>query len=162
MQTGKWLIGILIMAAGCATGFGRIGEHAQELAKRYGAPVSTDALGQYQRAVYRKGSIEITVYYAKGASVMETFAGRGFDQPAARALAARIASNPTFAAADSEHEAGLRAETGITTQDEMFWTWTTPGGMMTAAYNAVECTLTFFGQPTLYADIHKTLANQPL
>jgi len=162
MQARKIFITILIAASSCATGFGRIGEHAPDLAKRYGAPVSSDAMGRYVRAVYQKGSFEITVYYVDGASVMETFAGRGFDQPSARALAVKVASNPTFAAADADHETALRAETGITTQGEMFWIWTTPGGSMTAAFNPVECTLSFFALPGLYADIHKTLASQPL
>ena len=164
MQTAKILLAILTLAAGCATGFGRIGENAQDLQKRYGAPTSADTVGAYQRAVYEKSGFEITVYYSNGSSVMEIFAGR-FDQAVARKLAvqvAGVAGGGTFAEADACHEAALRKDSGITSADDVFWLWTAAGSPMTAAFNPVECTLTFFSKATLYADIHKALASQPM
>jgi hypothetical protein len=150
-----------MLLAVSGTALARIGEKADNLEKRYGAPNSTTAVGPFQCAVYQKGDFLITVYYENGSSVMEVFSGR-LDQPTARQLAVRVASNGFFAAADAGHEAALRAATGITTQDEMFWTWTASGAPMTAAFNPVERTLTFFSQPGIYANVHKALASQPL
>jgi hypothetical protein len=162
MQATRFLLLILSVMAGCASSFGRIGENAQDLQKRYGAPVSCDAVGAFHRCAYQKDGFGITVYFTNGASVMEIFAERGFDQATARKLAVKVASTPQFAAADADHEAAIRAASGITNPDEMFWTWPASGDAMTAAYNPVECTLTFFNNPAVYADVQRALASQPL
>jgi hypothetical protein len=161
MRSIKLPIILLILGMFCASGFGRIGETGLDLEKRYGAAVRTDTLGAYQRSVYQKGGFEITVYYSGGASVMEVFAGR-FDQPTARKLAVQVAAGAAFSAADAGSEAVLRKATGIITDGEMFWMWTAAGAPMTAAYSPVERTVTFFGKPEVYADIHKAIASQPL
>jgi len=161
MQAPKVLLFLLIVAAWCATSFGRIGEKGAELQRRYGNPVSCAALGAFQCCTYDKDGFSITVYFASGTSVMEIFAGRGFDQPTARKLAVEVAATPGFAAADANHEAAIRAASGIANADEMFWTWTASGEAMTAAYNPVECSLTFFANPAVYAEIHRALASEP-
>jgi hypothetical protein len=161
MQFHKIIVFSAILAAGGVTAFGRIGEKSQDLEARYGAPVSTSAIGPYQCSVYQKEGVNITVYYKSGASLMEVFAGR-LDQPTARKLAVNVAGNVAFAAADADREAALRTASGINNPDEMFWTWTASGASMTAAYNPVECTLTFFSLPCTYAAVHRALANQPL
>ena len=153
---------LLLLAACCVTAAARIGEGEGDLMKRYGPPLSSEAVGDYQRSVYEKNGCSITVFFANGRSVMESFTGRGFDQITARKLAVAVASNPSFGCPDAKQETLIRQASGISDSEEVFWTWRCSGALLTAAYNPLECTLTFFSAPAVYAGVHKALADQPL
>ena len=155
------LIFLMVLAAGCSTGFSRLGESPQVIAQRYGPPVSTWALPGFTKCVYEKQSFAITIFYQNGVSVLESFARRGLDQATARQLAVVVATQP-IACPSPDQESQLREAAGITSKDDVFWVWTTPTQPMSAAFNPVECTIAFFSAPSMYATIHQALMSEPL
>jgi hypothetical protein len=161
MKGTRVLFVLAVLAAGCRTGFARLGESAQVIEQRYGAPVSAAAIPGFTQCVYEKESFAITVFYQNGVSVMESFARRGLDQATARQLAVLVAAHEISCPGPSE-ESRLRQVAGITCRDEVFWVWTTPAQPVSAAFNPMECTIAFFSAPATYATIRQALASEPL
>jgi hypothetical protein len=92
---------------------------------------------------------------------METFTSRGLDQATARQVVVLVAAH-SIGSPDSTEECKIRQAAGITRKDEVFWTWNNGSQQIYAAFNPVECTLGFFGDPAIYAGVHQALANAPL
>jgi hypothetical protein len=158
---GTGILLFLMVAASCRTGFARLGEAPQAIQQRYGPPVSAGAITGFTRCVYEKESFAITIFYQNGVSVLESFARRGLDQATARELAKVVATHEVSAPSPSQ-EAEIREAAGITFRDEVFWVWTTPALLMSAAFNPAECTIAFFSAPATYASVRQALASEPL
>lgn len=150
-----------LVAAWCSTSFARLGEGPDALRQRYGAPLSSGTVGAFTQSAYRKGGFSITVFFRDGVSVVETFAGR-LEQADARKLAASVAGTSALARPAQCDENVIRKAAGITCKDEVFWTWKGPAGPVTAAFNPVECSISFFSQAPVYLAVHEALANAPL
>jgi hypothetical protein len=151
----------MVLAAGCRTSFARLGESPESVEQRYGKPLSSTSLSDFTRCMYEKESFAITVFYQNGVSVLETFAKRGLDQATARQVVALVAAY-SIGCPDATQECKIRMASGITAKDEVFWTWKKSAQSVNAAFNPVECTLAFFGEPSVYASVHKALASDPL
>lgn len=151
----------MVLAAGCRTGFARLGECAQIIQQRYGPPVSTAAIPGFTRCVYEKESFAITIFYRNGVSVLESFARRGLDQATARQLATVVAAHEISCPSPAE-ESQIREAAGITFRDAVFWVWTTPTQPVCAAFNPLECTIAFFNAPSMYAAIRQAVASESL
>ena len=161
MKGIRILFALAVLTAGCRTGFARLGESAQAIQQRYGAPVSAAAMPGFTRCVYERDSFAITIFYQNGVSVMESFARRGLDQATARELAKVVAAHE-ISCPSPEQESQIRQAAGITSRDEVFWVWMTPTQPVSAAFNPMECTIAFFSAPATYATIRQALASEPL
>jgi len=161
-MTGKRIFCVLLLlAAGCQVALARIGESSQAIEQRYGPPVTSGSIPGFTRSTYEKQSFQISVFYQNGISVMETFTSRGLDQATARQVVVLVAAH-SIGSPDSTEECKIRQAAGITRKDEVFWTWNNGSQQIYAAFNPVECTLGFFGDPAIYAGVHQALANAPL
>jgi hypothetical protein len=158
-----------LLAALPCTGFARLGENPQSIQQRYGTPLSTVDLPHIfvTRRQYQKLDYQVTVYYKSGRSVLEVFAKRGLTRDQAREVVVLVATHPV-GSPSPEQESQLRQASGITAKDEVFWIWTaaaSPGyatGVsipICAAFDPDECTLAFFGEPQIYAQIQQALSS---
>jgi hypothetical protein len=154
-------LGIAVLAFLGRPAMARIGDKPQAIAQRYGVPITNETFGDFTRCAYQKDGYAITIFYQNGVSVMETFASRGLDQNGARTVVTHIAECQIGSPAPDE-EGKIREASGITSQNEVFWTWTSGNQSFDAAFNPVECTLVIFSQPSVYAGIHQALINTPL
>ena len=159
----------MLLAAGPCIAFARLGDRPQALQQRYGPPVSSaplpgfeglDALHAITRSQYQKLDFLVTVFFRDGHSVLEIFAKRGLSQVEARQVVMMVATHPVGGPAPGQED-HIRQAAGITCKDMVFWTWTTPALPIAAAYNPIECTLSFFSEPTLYARIQQALTAAP-
>jgi len=155
------LLILTLVAAWSSTSFARLGEGPDALRQRYGDPLSSGTVGAFTQSVYQKSGFSISVFYQDGVSVLETFSGR-LQQADARKLVASVAGTSALVRPAQCDENVIRKAAGITCKDEVFWTWNGPAGPMSAAFNPVECSLSFFSQPPVYLTIHEALANAPL
>jgi hypothetical protein len=160
MQGNRILYVLILLTAGGHIAYARLGESPQAIEQRYGRPLSSVSLTDFTRSVYEKQSFAITVFYRNGVSVLETFARRGLDQVTARKVVIQVAAR-SIGCPDGTQESQIRHASGITSRDEVFWIWTTPAFPMNAAFNPIDCTLSFFSQPALYASIHQALESAP-
>ncbi len=151
----------MVLAAGCNPAFARLGESPQIMQQRYGPPVATVAIPGFTQCRYEKESFAITIFFQNGVSVMESFARRGLDQATARSLAVLVATHEISCPSPSE-ESQIRQASGITFRDEVFWAWDAPAQRVSAAFNPMECTIAFFSEPMMYANIHQALLSAPL
>lgn len=156
---GIYLIALVLLSWQSA--LARLGETSQEMAKRYGPAISSGSLPGFTQSTYEKQSFEIVVFYKDGVSVLEKFAKRGLDQETARQVAMLVAAT-SIGCPDATQEAVIRQASGITTKDEVFWNWTNGGQAVNAAFNPIECTLSFFGDPAVYASVQQAQASMPL
>jgi hypothetical protein len=152
---------LLLLAAGCQAAFARLGESPQAIEQRYGPPLTTGSLTGFTQCAYQKQAFRITVFYQNGISVLETFTSRGMDQATAREVVVLVAAS-SIGSPDQAQECKIRQASGITNKDEVFWTWKNASQQVNAAFNPLECTLAFFGDPAVYAGVHEALANAPL
>jgi hypothetical protein len=139
----------------------RLGETSQEMEKRYGPAITSGSLPGFTQCTYQKQSFEITAFYKDGVSVLEKFARRGLDQETARQVVVLVAAT-AIGCPDAAQEAVIRQASGITLKDEIFWAWTNGGQAVNAAFNPIECTVSFFGDPAVYASVQAALASMPL
>jgi len=163
---GTVLLLLLLVAIAPRTASARVGESPQDLQQRYGPPLSSadlpGLLGVMCRQ-YQKLDFLVTVYFHNGRSVFELFAKRGLSPDQAQQVVTLVATHPVASLSPAEQNQ-LRHSTGITSRNEIFWTWTTqtaPPVPVNAAYNPDECTLTFFSDPAMYAQIQQALASAP-
>jgi hypothetical protein len=161
MRGIRTLFLLIVVAASCGPAFGRLGESSQAIEQRYGAPISTGSLSGFTQCTYEKESFAITVFYQNGVSVLETFASRGLDQTIARQVVLQVAAHP-IGCPDATEECKIRHTSGITTKDEVFWTWKNADQTVNAAFNPVECKVAFFGNPAVYATVQQALLSEPL
>jgi hypothetical protein len=155
---------VLLLAVGARTCFARLGEDQRAIQQRYGPPASTTDVQGLQgvtRCQYHKIEFVVTVFYQDGHSILEIFASRGLSQEDAHKVVYLVATHPVGAPAPAQEER-LRQAAGITCKEEVFWTWTTPTLPINAAYDPVECTLTFFSDPDVYARIERAVASMPI
>ena len=148
----------------------RLGDSPQALQQRYGPPLSTatlpglqglDALHPITRCQYQKLGFLVTVFYQRGQSIIELFASRGLSQDQAHKVVIQVATHPVGSPSPAQEDQ-IRQAAGITLKDEVFWTWTSPALPIDAAYNPVECTLSFFSDPSIYARVRQALSSAPI
>lgn len=98
------------------------------------------------------------VYFLDGKCVMEVFVKRGLSVEEANMLVAKVAGAPAPPPSPVA-EQKIRQVSGITFKDELFWSWTgkSPGGPVIAAFNPLECSAVFFGDPAVYARVEHAL-----
>jgi hypothetical protein len=161
MRGTRALLLLFVLAAGCGRAFGRLGESSQAIEQRYGAPLTTGSLTGFTECTYEKESFMITVFYQNGVSVLEKFASRGLDQASARQVVVQIAAR-SIGSPDATEECQIRQASGITTKDEVFWTWKNAAQKVNAAFNPVECTLAFFADPAICPRVQHALESAPL
>jgi hypothetical protein len=153
---------LTLLLLGCQPALARLGESPQAMEQRYGPAITSGSLPGFVQCVYEKQGFAITVFYKDGASVLEKFASRGLDQATARQVVALVAVR-SIGCPDAGQEAQIRQASGITSKDEIFWTWTNGGGQsVNAAFDPLECCLTFFADPAVYASVQQALASAPL
>ena len=128
---------------------------------RYGTPVATAQVQGYIRCQYEKDSFLISVFYFGGRSVIEEFARRGLSQEDARKVVQLVAGQPLVNPSPAQ-ETALRQAAGINNKEEVFWLWSSGPTAMNAAFNATECTLTFFHDPVFWARVQQVTASTPL
>lgn len=158
---GREIICVLMMvAAGCRTGFARLGETEQAMQARYGAPVSGSEAPGFIRRDYERSNFMITVYFQEGVSVLEKISCRGMDQDTALKVVAQVAGQQA-AMLSPVQEDSVRRASGITCKDEEFWGWSNPSPEI-AAFNPLECSISFFAQPSILANVRQALDSGPL
>ena len=137
----------------------RLGESPRELEQRYGVAEEVKECRQFTRCRYQKLSFVVEVYFLANKSVMEVFAKRGLGADEAAQLVAKVAGRPV-APVPPGLEQKIRKSSGISTRDEMFWSWAGPGpaAAVMAGFSPLECTAVFFGDPGIYAQVHRALA----
>ena len=90
--------------------------------------------------------------------MLEQFAKRGLLQPEAVEVITLVATHPANDVPPGA-EAQIRKASGISDPGVVFWSWAaTPTVGMVAAFNPVECTLTFFSNPAIYSGITQSIA----
>jgi len=161
MKGTRILFFLMVLATGCRTGLARLGDSPQAIQQRYGPPVSSGLIPGFTQCQYEKESFAITIFYQNGVSVLESFARRGLDQATARQLATVMAAHEISCPSPTQ-ESAIRQAAGITFRDEVFWVWATPTQPVSAAFNPMECTISFFSAPAMYATIRQALASEPL